>query len=390
MKSQHKNAEPLGGSPASKVKPDNVGPQNRPCEPLKLLHPFTCMVVGMTGSGKTVWVQKLMEHAQQTIQPSPQRIVWCYSHCQLAYTSLLQSIPSIEFVRGIPADLEQDWYFDPNINNLFVIDDQLEEASNNNQIMNLFTKGSHHRNLSVIYLLQNVFHQGKINRTVSLNCQYLVLFKNPGDKMQIMTLAKQMSPRNTQQFLQTYEDAVKRPYGYLFVDLKPSTPDHCRRRKNVLPGEEKFNFSSHDSFQTPTVWSHNIQPSVTTSPIITQMKKLNQEINTTLARTDLNPDIQATLYNQKLQRFLAMKQQTAGPISSSVTKSLSFDISRITEPELPYVDLSIPETDEEQGAQEEEEIVPSTSTFHFRTPATADFEYPTPESILTKDLALSS
>ena len=185
-----------------------------------------------------------------------------------------------------------------------MIDDQLQEASNNNQIMNLFTKGSHHRNLSVIYLLQNMFHQGKINRTVSLNCQYPVLFRNPRDKMQIMTLAKQMSPRNTQQFLQTYEDALKRPYGYLFVDLKPSTPDHCRLRNNVLPGEEKFNFSSHDSFQTPPVWSHNIQPSVTTSPIITQMKKLNQEMNTTLARTDLNPDIQATLYNQKLQRFV--------------------------------------------------------------------------------------
>ena len=61
-------------------------------------------------------------------------------------TGLLQSIPSIEFVRGIPADLELGWYFDPNINNLFVIDDQLQEASNNNQIMNLFTKGSHHRN----------------------------------------------------------------------------------------------------------------------------------------------------------------------------------------------------------------------------------------------------
>ena len=163
-----------GLSKQSEIKSHHVGLQDEHCEHFKLLHPFTCMVVGMTGSSKTVWVKKLMEHAQQTIQPSPQRIVWCYSHWQPAYTSLLQSILSIEFVRGIPADLEQDWYFDPNISNLFVIDDQLQEASNKNQIMNLFTKGSHHRNLSVIYLLQNVFHQGKINRTVSLNCQYLV------------------------------------------------------------------------------------------------------------------------------------------------------------------------------------------------------------------------
>ena len=105
--------------------------------------------------------------------------------------------------------------------------------------------------------------------------------------MKIVTLAKQMSPRNTQQFLETYEEAVKRPYGYPFVDLKPSTPDQCRLRKNVLPGEEKFNFSSYDSL-TP-VWSQSNQMNVTASPIITQMKKLNQEMNTTLARTDLNP-----------------------------------------------------------------------------------------------------
>ena len=94
----------------------------------------------MTGSGKTVWVQKVTEHAQQTIQPSPQRILWCSSHWQPAYTSLLQSIPLIELVRDISADLEQDWYFDPNFNNLFVSDDQLQEASNNNQIMNLFER----------------------------------------------------------------------------------------------------------------------------------------------------------------------------------------------------------------------------------------------------------
>ena len=241
--------------------------------------------------------------------------------------------------------------------------------------MNLFTKGSHHRNLSVIYLLQNMFHQGKINRTVSLNCQYLVIFKNPRDKMQILTLAKQMSPRNTQQFLQTYEDAVKRPYGYLFVDLKPSTPDHCRLRKNVLPGEEKFNFSSHDNY-TGLVSQHPTKCHHVANHHTAQMKKLNQEMNTTLARTDLNPDIQATLYNQKLQRFLAMKQQQQDqylPPSPKPTPP-----SQNTESELPYVDLSIPETDEEQGAQEEEEIVPFTSNFHSRTPTTADFGYRTP------------
>ena len=130
--------------------------------------------------------------------------MWSYSQWQPIYTTLQNNIPWIEFVRGIPADLEQDWYFDRNINNLFVIDDHMQESSNYSQIINLFTKGCHHRNLNVIYFLQNAYYNGRVTRTVSLNCHYLVLFKNPRDKMQIMTLAKQMFPRYTQHFLQKY------------------------------------------------------------------------------------------------------------------------------------------------------------------------------------------
>ena len=119
--------------------------------------------------------------------------------------------------------------------------------------------------------------------------------------------------------------------------------------------------------------------------IITQMKKLNQQMNTTLARTDLNPDIQATLYNQKSQRFLAMKQQQQDQFLPPLPEA--FPSTHESEPELPYIDLSIPETDKEQEAQEEkEEIAPSTSIFHFQTPTTVDFEYQTPSPSLQKTL----
>ena len=210
------------------------------CQRFQFVYPFTCMVAGMTGSGKTVWVQSLLQQAQNVIEPPPERIIWCYSQWQPAYSELLNTVARIEFVKGIPENLEQDSYFDDNIPNLIVIDDQMIEAGNDNRIVNLFTIGSHHRNLSVIYILQNLFHQGKGNRSISLNSHYLVLFKNPRDKLQILTLAKQMYPKQTDWFLKQYEEAVRRPFGYLFIDLKPNTEDSCRLRKNVLPGEEKF------------------------------------------------------------------------------------------------------------------------------------------------------
>jgi len=71
-----------------------------------------------------------------------------------------------------------------------VIDDHMEDAGGDERIVNLFTKGSHHRNLSVIYILQNVFHQGKGSRSISLNSHYLVHFKNPRDQLQILKISE--------------------------------------------------------------------------------------------------------------------------------------------------------------------------------------------------------
>jgi hypothetical protein len=59
-------------------------------------------------------------------------------------------------------------------------------------LANFFTQGSHHRNLTVIYIVQDLFHQSRVMRTVSLNSHYLVLFKNPRDKLQIRNLVTQM------------------------------------------------------------------------------------------------------------------------------------------------------------------------------------------------------
>ena len=68
-----------------------------------------------------------------------------------------------------------------------------------------------------------------------------MLFKNPRDKLHILTLAKQMYPGQTDFVLNQYEEAVKRPFGYLLIDLKTTTQDNCRLRTNVLPTEEGFN-----------------------------------------------------------------------------------------------------------------------------------------------------
>jgi hypothetical protein len=107
-------------------------------------------------------------------------------------------------------------------------------ASKDTKVAELFTEGSHHRNLSVLSLQQNVFPDGKHGVTIRRNAHYYVLFKSPADKRQIMTLASQMYPHRSNVFMQTYDIATRKAHGYLLVDLKQSTPEEERLKTDIF------------------------------------------------------------------------------------------------------------------------------------------------------------
>ena len=71
---------------------------------------------------------------------------------------MLVNMPHIEFVKGISMALEEDSYFKVNKRNLIVFDDQMIDASKDKRIVSLITRGSRHRNLSLIFIVQNLFY----------------------------------------------------------------------------------------------------------------------------------------------------------------------------------------------------------------------------------------
>ena len=198
-------------------------------------HPFPALVAGPTCCGKSQFVKRLLEAGEDMIDGAPENIIWCYGIYQSAYDEIQRNIPNITFVEGVPNDFES--MITPTIRNLVVIDDLMHELSNDQRITSLFTKGCHHRNLSVIFILQNIFHRGKELRDMSLNCHYLVLFKSPRDSSQVNHLAKQMFPGHVKYMQEAFQDATKRPYGYLLCDFKAETPSDFRLRSNIFPGE---------------------------------------------------------------------------------------------------------------------------------------------------------
>ena len=104
-------------------------------------HPFPAIVAGPTCCGKSQFVKHLLESGEELIDGAPENIIWCYGIYQPAYDEMLRTIPNITFVEGVPGDLES--MINPTIRNLVVIDDLMQELSNDQRITNLFTKGCH-------------------------------------------------------------------------------------------------------------------------------------------------------------------------------------------------------------------------------------------------------
>ncbi len=100
----------------------------------------------------------MLENVQKTISHTPQRVIWCYGQWQHSYFDMMRTMPGIEFNEGIPEDIDEP--DDVSQRNLIVLDDLMAQFGKDKRIADLFTRGSHHRNLSVIYIVQNIFHQG--------------------------------------------------------------------------------------------------------------------------------------------------------------------------------------------------------------------------------------
>ena len=201
---------------------------------LKLKHPFTLICAGPTGSGKTILIAKILENYKLMTKPVPEKIIYCYSIWQDMFKNMLEVNPNIVFVQ----DMIMDDQIDPSKRNLIILDDLMDESKDSGVLSKLFTKGSHHRNISVVFISQNLFIQGKYTRTISLNSHYMIIFKNPRDKAQFSHLARQMFPDNTRYLNECFMDATSLPHGYLFLDFKQDTQEILRVRSNILPNDK--------------------------------------------------------------------------------------------------------------------------------------------------------
>ena len=157
--------------------------------------PATCLIAGPTGCGKTFLLLNILKHVDIFEKPAS-KIIWCYNVYQEKFNEFKnvidfhEGIYDIKSLQGIPG------------HKIIVLDDLMHKL--NEDIAETFTVYSHHMNISVFFITQNIFHKNRYMRDVSLNTQYLILFGQRRDMSQVNILSTQMFPTQRKEFLKIY------------------------------------------------------------------------------------------------------------------------------------------------------------------------------------------
>ena len=121
----------------------------------------------------------------------------------------------------------------------------MTQVTRSEDVLFLFTVTAHQRYCSVIFLTQNLSMPGKYARSISLNCHYVIVFRNFRDNRSVISGFGALAyPGKTKYFKDAYEKATSQPYGYLVNDMTVTTPNEYRLRTRILSNEDTHVFVS--------------------------------------------------------------------------------------------------------------------------------------------------
>ena len=201
--------------------------------------PSTITLISASNGGKTSFVDKLIKYSSGMFTEDLSTIVYCHgSSWQLLFDDMLRNKPGMVFKEGMPTENELELLSNDQGHSCLILDDLMTDIHSTKNIEKLWTVHSHHSKMSIIYLAHNLYQKSPSARTISLNTQYYVLFKNHRDTQQIQCFGRQIYGNKSGYFDKAYQLATSRPWGYLLVDLNSHSDDRYRLRTNIFPTED--------------------------------------------------------------------------------------------------------------------------------------------------------
>ena len=148
---------------------------------------------------------------------------------------------------------------------------------------------------------------------------------------------------------------MQRPYRYLFVDLRPTTPERCRLRTNVLPGEERFDKGFDENIISHELLQYLKQQTLMVPPPISERQRTQNNMDNLLYRTNLGEDQKAKQYMQLQNKFLNYKHQLKSLIPEATIPTQPQELNQISANVLTGDVPTAP-----NPVQEPQEIIPAT------------------------------
>lgn len=205
---------------------------------IKFETPATCLVIGSTGVGKSTFVKDVLRQADGMFKDPPKRIFYAYGVSQPLFSEMRNVVRNISFHEGLPTREQlETWNMETPGHKILVMDDLMQVGAKSNMLVDIFCQFSHHLGFTAWFICQNAFSSGKQYRTVSLNSQYIILFSNKRDEMQVQTLGRQIFPANSAFFMSAYRMATSERYNPLIIDLSPHSDPQYKLRSHIFPDQ---------------------------------------------------------------------------------------------------------------------------------------------------------
>lgn len=192
----------MGSNDCLKIDPEN----------LKLIAPFTLVCAGPSQSGKSHFIFSLLDNLD-CINTKFEKIIFIYG----VWQSLYKNYPNIFFTDKID-------YLNARSTGpvLIICDDVMTKIGNSKPLEDLFTRGRH-AGVSTILILQSLFYQGSVMKTIRNNSTYIAVTAHLQDIMRLSTFATQLERKNSSYFFDSYENIMQEKFAYLFCDLHPKS-----------------------------------------------------------------------------------------------------------------------------------------------------------------------
>jgi hypothetical protein len=146
--------------------------------PKVFAHPSQLMIAGATKSGKSSLVVQIIKNMEKMFDTVPESVYWFYA-MPSSVEHVPHELPGVKLRNGSPTEDMIASIIKNGRPKLMIMDDMQQMMDNKNQaqiISDIFTKVSHHGNLSVIFIVQNLYLKNLIR--VREQCGEIILMGN--------------------------------------------------------------------------------------------------------------------------------------------------------------------------------------------------------------------